>query len=804
MLKNYLKVAIRNLSRNKIYGLINIFGLTLGITVFALLWLFINHELGYNTYNTHYDRIYRIYEEQVDATGELVNRGFTSMALSNALKEDFPQIEEKANLFSMGQSTVTVEDRSFVERDYLLADPSFFKIFDFKLVDGTLKKEVLEKAEAVVTESIALKYFDRTNVTGEVLEVNRFGNVKIMAVIKDIPSNSDIQADIIYSCNFMAWEENWVNYFSSWERINTYSFFLFSKDAKPDEVLAKKDDFLKKYLGEKALERDFFFQPLSDLHLRSKNIEDIDRLQLNKGNIQYVYIFSAIGLFVLLIACINYINLATARSFERLKEVGIRKVAGASKQQLISQFLAESVVIAFISVLISVGVIEFILPSFNSIAQKDLALNFADEPQFLVLFLSMAIIIGLVSGLTPAWLISRFRVIQILGGRAKQQGKFWTRRGLVIAQFAISMIMIVATVVVFQQMEYVRSTPLGFDKDQLLMIDINSGRVREGFEAMKNEFANHPDVTHVSVTSRVPGEWKLIASVDVASSIAASEEENINMNYMGYDEDALETFGFELMDGNYFSGNVALDSFSVVLNEKAVKELGLRDPIGRQIKISMRNIEYNPRVIGIVKDFHFESLYEEIGPMVMGFRQNPIQAIDYFTLKTTGNNLRDVVAHATEVHKKFDANNPIEYHFLDEQLDRFYKNDVRRGQIFGLAAGLAILIACLGLFGLASFTAQQRTKEFGIRKVLGASVIQLMVLMSKEYVSLVVVAFLIATPISWYFMGQWLSDFAYRIELQWTIFLLSGFMALFTALITVSYKSSRAATSNPINSLRYE
>lgn len=804
MLRNYIKVALRNLSRNKIYNMINIFGLTLGICVFTLLWLFIDHELSYNSYNSNYDRIYRIYEEHTDGSGDRVTNGFTSMALSNALEADFPQIEKKINLFPSGQTTITVGEKRFVERDYIMADPAIFEVFDYELIDGTLKTQTGEKAEAVLTESTALKYFGRTDVTGEFIEHNQFGNLQIMGVIRDIPSNSDLQADIIYACNFMSWSEGWQRFFQSWDQVNTYSFFLFEEGAQPSEVLAKKEDFLKKYLGEKWQEHDFYFQSLADLHLKSASIEDYDRLQQNKGNIQYIYIFSAIGLFVLLIACINYINLTTARSFERLKEVGIRKVAGATRKQLIFQFLSESLVIPLISVFVAVGVIEFILPWFNSVAQKDLSLNFIEQPVFLLFFLALAIFIGLISGLTPAWLISGFRAINIFRGSAKRQGKFMTRKGLVVLQFAISMIMIVATVVVFLQMEYVKTTPLGFDKEQLLIIDINSGRVRSGFQAMKTEFLNHPDVHKVSVASRVPGEWKLIATTEVASDPALPKEENITMHYMGFDEDALSTFDFKLLEGRYFSGNNLSDSLSVLLNEKAVKALGLKDPLGKQIRVNGRNDEYQPRVIGVVKDFNFQSLYEEIGPMVLGFRQNPIQAIDYFALKISGSNLEETVAHATEVHGKFDTNNPIEFHFLNEELDRFYKNDERRGEIFGLAAGLAILIACLGLFGLASFTAQQRTKEFGIRKVLGASVVHLILLMSKEYVTLIVIAFVVATPISWYFMDKWLTDFAYRIDLGWGVFALSGLLAFATAIMTVTYKSSRAANSNPIDSLRYE
>ncbi len=804
MFRNYIKVAIRNLSRNRVYGLINIFGLTLGICVFTLLWLFIDHEIGYNSFNSKYNRIYRIYEEHTDGSGGRVTNGFTSMALSNALEEDFPQIEKKVNLFSSGQTTITVGEKRFVERDYIMADPAIFEVFDYELIDGVLKSETGEMVEAVLSETTALKYFGRTDVTGEFLEHNQFGNVEIMAVIKDIPSNSDLQADIIYASNFMNWSEGWQSYFRSWDQLNTYSFFLFKENAQPAEVLARKDEFLKKYLGEKWEEHDFYFQSLADLHLRSGHIEDYDRLQTNKGNIQYIYIFSAIGIFVLLIACINYINLATARSFERLKEVGIRKVAGATRKQIVLQFLSESLVISFFSVLIAVGVIEFILPTFNEIAQKDLSLNFVEQPEYLLLFFVLAVFIGLISGLTPAWLISGFRAINIFRGAAKRQGKFMTRKGLVVVQFAVSMVMMVATIVVYLQMEYVKSTPLGFDQDQLLIIDINSGRVRSGFQAMKTEFLNHPDVHKVAVASRVPGEWKLIATAEVASHPAALKEEDITMHFMGFDEDAVETFDFKLLEGRYYAGNTLTDSLSVVLNEKAVTALGLDEPLGKQIRVTGRGQEYQPRVIGVVKDFHFQSLYEEIGPMVLGFRQNPIQAIDYFALKISGDNLEETVAHTTAVHEKFDTNNPIEFHFLNEELDRFYKNDERRGEIFGIAAGLAILIACLGLFGLASFTAQQRTKEFGIRKVLGATVSHLVLLMSKEYITLIIIAFIVATPVSWFFMNQWLTDFAYRIDLGWGVFVLSGLVASVTAIITVSYKSSKAATSNPIDSLRYE
>ncbi|MEQ9425785.1 MAG: FtsX-like permease family protein [Cyclobacteriaceae bacterium] len=807
MLKNYIKVAIRNLTRNKVYTLINLLGLTLGISVFTLLWLFVGHEWSYNKFHSKADRVYRIYEQVPNPDGGMYYSGTTSMALVNALEDDFPEVEEAVNMFIMGQSTITIDDQRFIERNYILAEADFFDLFDVEVIEGDPKHIPSGFGGAVINRSTAEKLFGKTDVVGQLLEVNRFGNVPVSAVFEDFPSNSDFDTNIIYVSDFGTWNENWVNYFRRWDRYNSGGWVLLKENASPENIMSGKDGFLEKYLGEESTNRDFYLQPFNETHLYSAQIEDdYDAFDQSKGNIQYVYIFSAIGIFVLLIACINYINLATARSFKRMKEVGIRKVVGATKKQLVYQFLSESILVALLSVVVAIGVIEFILPYFNRLAGKDLNLNIFNDHVILLYFLAIAVFTGLISGIAPAFIISNFGVVGIFRGSAKKNGKLFSGKGLVVVQFAISIIMIVSTLVVYYQMDFVQNIPLGFKSEHKVIIDINNQGVRESFQTVKNEFLAHPNVKQASATSRVPGEWKSIALVDVEPTIAGSSDLDHKIHFMAYDKDALETYGIKLLSGRNFSGNPGVDSLSVLLNEKAVEVLGLEEPLGKSLSMTAWNdqVSFNPRVIGVVEDFHFQSLYDEIRPLIIAFRHNPVQAIDYFTLTVTAAGLTETLDHVTQVHSKFDEHNPAEINFLDDQLTRFYKKDQRRGELFALAAILAIIIASLGLFGLASYTAQQRTKEFGIRKVLGASVAQIVGLLTKQYAILVAIAFVIAAPIGWYAMSQWLDSFAYRIDLGIGVFALAGLAAFLIAILTVSYRSLIAARTNPVKSLRNE
>jgi len=546
--------------------------------------------------------------------------------------------------------------------------------------------------------------------------------------------------------------------------------------------------------------RTFYLQPLRDIHFRSSHIE-VDRNQ-SKGEIAYVYIFSAIALFIVLIACINYMNLATARSAHFAKDVGIRKVVGAYRAQLIGQFLSESILFTLLAFLLAVAMVELLLPRFNAFTGKDLQLGFTSSSLLLLVLGLLTLLVGIIAGSYPSFYLSRLQPAMVLKGSFKTgSGNIGLRRVLVVTQFALSIVMIVATLVVAEQMNYIRSKRLGFDKEQMLVIDINSGNARRNFATMKTEFARIPAVRSVSASSRVPGDWKNILAVE-AIPAGASANEIHTMSFLGIDEDFLATYNVELVTGRNFSLQMATDSSTILLNETAAKMLGGEAVIGKRLEVP--DSKFHGEVICVVKDFHFRSLYEKIGPLVIGHRDNPIQAIDYFTLKISGNDIPATLDALKRINERFDPSHPFEYNFLDERLNDFYLADQKVGALFGMAATLAIVIACLGLFGLSSYTTEQRTKEIGVRKVLGASVPQIILLLSKDFARLTLIAFLVASPLAYYVMNKWLQDFAYRINLGWKTFFMAGILALAIALLTVSYQSIKAALASPVESLRYE
>ncbi|ELR70359.1 putative FtsX-related transmembrane transport protein [Fulvivirga imtechensis AK7] len=795
MLKNYLKIAIRNVARNKVYSFINIAGLTLGITCCSLLFLFVLDETAYDAMHSKKDDIYRIVEIN-DKGGEVRYFGQTSPPTGPILANDYEEVVRCARLFKFGgHINFSIGDTKFGERAYYFADSTFFEVFDFELITGDRKTALDEPFSMVIDEDWSQRLFGNENPIGKEIVLDDGGAYVVTAVMKNVPQNSHLQLKILTSLPYT--DERFGGYMSNWNNFGAYTYVVLDGQAQADRFAMNIPAFIEKYFEPEA-NRNFYLQSLNDIHFKSKDIEF--GAEAAKGQEAYIFIFMGIGIFMLLIASINYVNLATAKSLHRGKEIGMRKVSGAQQYQLVLQFLSESAIIALISMLLSIGLVDVLLPYFNQLTDKQFVFNSTTFGGVLGLLFIITLAIGLLSGIYPALVMSRLKPARILkGAMSTGKGSVALRKILVVTQFTLSIIMIIATIVASNQMDYIQERSLGFNKEQLIVVDINSGEVRRRFEVMKNEFAKSPYITGVAVSSRVPGEWKNLAQVYLKAS-GAEQQDSLRSNYIGFDEHMLGVYEMELLAGENFSGNAVTDSLHVLINETAAQTLGFKEPVGRYIQIGGGQYQ----VIGVVKDFNFESLHNRIAPLVLGYRANAFQQIDYFSLKFDPRYTEEAVAHASKVHDTFDQNTPIEYHFLDEQWEQFYKSDQRAGNIFTIGAGITIFVACLGLFGLASFIIQKRTKEIGVRKVLGASIVDLFLLLSKTFALQVLLAFLIATPVSWYLMNDWLNNFAFRFNLGVAEFLLAGVVAFVIALVSVSYRVIKATLLDPVNTLRNE
>ncbi|HSB93453.1 MAG TPA: FtsX-like permease family protein, partial [Flavitalea sp.] len=552
-------------------------------------------------------------------------------------------------------------------------------------------------------------------------------------------------------------------------------------------------------------------QSLKDIHFYSA---DIDGFSGKKGNISYIYVFLVVACFIIFIACINYMNLSTARFTNRGKEIAIRKVAGASRSTLIKQFLTEALLVTIFSVLISILFVYYLLPVFNSFTEKQLTFNFNSDYRIWLGIFSVILLVSLLAGLYPALFQSGLNPLSLLKSKIQLgKGNISLRRSLVVFQFIISIVLIAATIIIYQQMQYVNKKDMGFDKDKLVVVDINSGAIRHSSEAVKNEILKLPQVKSVTTTSRVPGEWKTIPSIKVNAD--ASNPANLkDMYFFAVDNQFLTTYNIKLLKGRNFFESGSGDSTSVLINETAARELGITSPLGQAITIpavkfggdnrSSLEKPFTGNVVGIVKDFNFQSLHDPLAPMVIGFQKNPVHVIDYFTVKLAGGDIQGTVAKLNAIMLGVDKDNLFEYHFLDKQWELLYRDDRIRQIIFLIVSMLAIFIATLGLLGLTIYAAEQRVKEIGIRKVLGANVAGIVLMLSKDFLKLVLIAAVIAIPIAWFFMHKWLEDFAYRIDISWGVFALSAFVALLIAMATISLQVIRAAIANPVKSLRTE
>jgi len=823
MFKNYFKTAFRNLVRNKLYSIINIAGLTFGLSSFLLIGLYLFDELTYDQQHSKGDRIYRVIEHKT-VNGESTTIAGAGYQLAEASKKSIAAVESTTRVQRIGRANILnpANPTNFFQETVTVADAQFFRIFDFPFSSGDRETALLAPNCIVITQDLAMKLFNNVNVLGKTLQLSFMESpLKITGVLKNHPKNSSFDfTSVLSEATFQNGDfyksvapNDWLS-----ENYSVYALLKPSSNAKAVAVQMKKlvhDNFRPP----SGTTFSFALQPLKDIHLTSDDIVDGARNSnvdaIAKGSLSYIKIFSVVAFFLLLIAGINYMNLTTARASGRLKEIGVRKTIGALKSNLIRQFLLESFLVTFVSFLFSVIVVNLVLPAFNGFTNKQLSLWLSTDYRIWIYAIGFAAITGILSGSYPALMLSRFKPILLLKGlKLQQKTDFSLRKGLVVFQFTVSVVMIIATIVLFLQVRYLNNTDLGFNKNLLVVIDVNTRKARSNFAAVKSEMAKIPTVSSVSVTSRVPGEWKSIVTIKIKNTGSTNEPQ---VSYLiGADKDFLKTYEIKLLQGRNF--DTPADSSAIILNETAAKMLGVTEASGQTVEIPARswngdgtfmplndnNTPFKANIIGIVKDFHFQTLRNKIEPLVLAYNQNPVQVIDYYSARIAATGIKSTLDKLKKVMVSNDIDDPFEYHFLNDQLALFYIEDDRRQTILIWAAIATIFIACLGLFGLATYSAEQRIKEIGIRKVLGASVFNLTSLLSKDFLRLVLIANGIAFPFAWWLANKWLEEYAYHINVQWWIFVAAGILALLIALITISFQAIRAAIANPVKSLRTE
>jgi putative ABC transport system permease protein len=802
MLKNYFKTAYRNLMRHKFYSAITILGLATGIACFLLIFMFIQDEVRYDRFNIKADRIYRLISKLDSEEGQGEEASSASLPVARALRTDYPQlIEETVRFFNFQQPTLTLEvgEKKLNEKHLFFVDSTVFKVFDFPLAKGNPNEALAQPNSIVLSQELAEKYFGDEDPMNKVLKFEGAYDLKVTGVLAPIRKPTHIPFEGLISFRtaykiapYLDW--NWV-----WNPAWTY--ILMKEGVSPKELEAQFPTFVKKYYPDFIQPQiTQYLQPLKDIHLHS----DLDYEMQPNGDINNIYIFGVIGIFILVIACINFMNLATARAAGRAKEVGIRKVSGAYRSQLIGQFLAEAVLLSFVAVLLALALVEILLPVFSEVSGKKLDYNFFTNPALLLGLLLIGLLTGLASGLYPAFFLSAFEPVKVLKGQAAKtgSGSAALRKGLVVLQFAISLGLIIGTFVINRQLHFMRSVDLGFKKEQVLIVPLRPPLVQQT-QAIKDELLTNKGIISVTNMNEILGENHNTHEINYEGM---QRGKWIYFPALMVGEDFVKTFGLKLVAGRDFSRAFKNDdSLGILINEAMVKHLGWGSPqeaLGKRFSTAGSN----EKVIGVVKDFNFVSVANTIGPFALDIpkkRQAPFFT-KYLALRVSPTNFAATQAHIEEVWTKFSPQFPLESFFLDQRLDQQYKSQENLGKLVGYFSILAIMIACLGLFALASFTAQQRTKEIGIRKVMGASVQSIVYLLTKDFVKLVFLAAIIAFPVAFFGLHQWLENFAYRIQVPFWIFALTGVLGLLIAVLTVSYQAIKAAYINPVKSLKWE
>lgn len=790
MIKNYFKIAFRNIVRHKAYSIINIAGLAIGLACSILIFLWVQHERSYDRFHTNADKIYRITADASDFKVAVNPAG-----MPGGLQRKIPAIKQTVRLSHPATMLFHIGDRKFSEKETFYVDSTFLDVFSFPLVKGD-RKTALQRIDGVlITEEMEKKYFGKEDAMGKTLHTDNNKSVIVTGVLRNIPGNSHLQFDFILPMSSIA-SQNRDLMTDVWDNFNFYTYlqlddnFVATKQSLAS-LNQQMNTIYKEHIPEKDLKVLFTLQPLTDIHLRSNLQADLS----GHGNIQYVNIFFIVAIFILIVACINFMNLATARSARRAKEVGLRKVVGAGRKQLIGQFLGESVLISFLALLLAIGIAFLFLPLFNQLSGKQLNIDLFNG-KFLLSLLGIAIMTGLISGSYPALFLSGFKPVKVLKGNMKSMGgNLIFRNTLVVTQFVVSIVLLVGTVVVYRQLQFIKNKNLGYEKSNLLYMPM-SGEIWSKQDALRIELKKNRLTSDFAIAGDVP--------TDLSSG-------TINVQWDGKDpasqvifptlevnEDFFDVFKMKIVSGRSFSRDFPADTNNYIVNQRALQVMGMneKDAIGK----SLTMWGTKGSIVGVVKDFNYKPVQQNIEPMII--KLNHWGGIVF--VRTQPGTTEATIKALEGISRQLNPTYPFAYSFVDEDLTKMYVAEQRLGNLFNVFAILAIFISCLGLYGLSAFMAEQRIKEIGVRKVLGASVFGIVYLLSGKFTKLILVAMLIAIPLSWFAIKKWLDGFAYKIEIGWTVFLIASLVALFIAWLTVSYESVKAAIVNPVKSLRSE
>ncbi|MEO6638532.1 MAG: ABC transporter permease [Ginsengibacter sp.] len=811
MIKNYFKIAIRNLMKYRFISFINLFGLTVGLTCCLLITVYILNELSYDKYNKNAENTYRVTRSFNNADGVVsLNLSTVSPPFGYYFPTDFPEITKMTRLLNNGSTPLKYKEKLINEPDVYFADEHLFDVFTLNVVKGDPRAALRDPFSVMMSEEVAKKYFGNEDPMNKVLRANNQFDVKVSGIYKEFPANSFMHPGMLVSFNTLkdpsVYGEEGLR--TNWGNNSFFTFLVLPDHYDPEKLTARFPAFLDKHMslseygGKQASKfTSLGLQKLTDIHLYSHTDYEAEA----NGDISRVYIFSSIALFILLIACINYMNLSTARAALRAKEIGIRKVIGARKKELIFQFLSESVLITWAAILIAFACLYFTLPWLNSLSGQQLSFSILMKWQILLPIFLTPFIVGILSGLYPALFMSSFKPVQTLKGLFKVRGSSISfRKVLVVAQFAISIVLIITTIIMFQQLRYMQETSLGYDKEHIITMPYYNN-LNTKYDAFRNELLQNSGIKDLARSSRIPTGRLLDAmgaNVLMGDSMSPVSADIKNVSV---DEDFITTYGVPIVAGRNFSRDYVNDTTNFLLNEAAVSAIGWKSP-NEAVGKTFRYGGVTGKVIGVTGDFHFESLRQKIIPIVLAnTATTPTDSrFNNMSVKVDGKNMKAALASIERVWKGYLPEFPFQYTFLDDRFNKLYEAEQRQGTIFTVFACIAIFIASLGLFGLSAFAITQRVKEIGVRKVLGANVSSIVALLSKDFLKLVLIAAIIAFPVAWYTMTHWLQDFAYRVNIHWWVFIVSPFLALIVALATVSFQAIKAAIANPVKSLRSE
>ena len=787
MLENYLKVAWRHLARHKGYMFINITGLALGMACALLILLYVQDELSYDQHHEQADQIYRVALD-VDVSGEVFRTARTTPPMAAALRNDFPDVLNAFRIRKAGSVFLAHNEQRFYEDRFYFADPSIFNVLALPLLEGNAATALDAPFSVVLTQEAAHTFFGEDNPMGQTLTFEQEHPLTVTGILAPVPGQSHFRP--VFLASFSSLETLYEDRLQNWGWTGVHTYLLLRDPKAAQDLEAKLPAFIERNLQEDwAGTWHLGLQPITDIHLYSHRSGEIEA----NGNIRSSYFLGLLGLFILLIACINFVNLTTARSVDRVREIGVRKVIGAHRTQLVRQFLGESILLALLALALSFLLVNLSLPTFNTLTEKTLRLAYSGA--MLASFLGLGLLVGLVAGLYPALFLARLQPVASLRSKKAGATSLRLRQGLVVTQFAISAFLIIGTLIVSSQLDYLRNKDLGFDEEQVVVIPMQDAATQQRYQVIKDALLQSPNIISVAASSDVPGQGY---DQIVHRPEGFPADEGLSVPILFVDPDFIQTLGIQITTGRPFS-NAQDESTSLIVNEAAVHRFGWDTALGKIIS----DAEGNPlgTVVGVTDNFHFESLQAAIEPLLMRVQPGWFEKI---TVRIRPDDVSGTLAFLEQQWQSFEPGYPFQYSFLDENFQQLYQAEDRLHEVFGYTSLLAILIACLGLFGLAAFTAEQRIKEIGIRKVLGASVSSLVVLLSKDFLKLVALALVIAAPIAYLAMQRWLNDFAYRVEIGVGTFVLAGVLALLIAVLTVSYQAIKAALADPVKSLRYE